>query len=158
MAPDSMEEIFEQQRLQGKILVLAKQIVSEHNGFLFHLPTVCSGNILQSSSVTGLMKIHLASPERIALNTIQSSGQAHKKHIQHSAQDHGCDTQLSWPDERKRQCDQDYDNQNQRKQSQRKHVAADCEFRQTSFKSARQIEQQPVILANQCLDFLVEWF
>ena len=82
--------------------------------------------------------------------------------MQNSAQEHGGDPLLSWPNDKKRQRDQDYEDQNQLNQSRRKHIAdsADCKFRQKSarhVKFAQQIEQQPVLLAYQCLDVLVEW-
>ena len=97
--------------------------------YLFRLTPWHSENIPPPSGITALMKVHLATLQRITSKrpseTTLSSGQAHKKHMLHSAQDHGIDPQLSLPDERKRQRAQDYEDQNQLEECRRKNVTAD---------------------------------
>ena len=173
MASDGLADVLQQQQLQGAILELVMQIAPEPGGgtldpYLFRLPTWCSENIPQPSGIIALMKVCLATLQRITLTgksprrqNYPEHGQANNKHTDmlHSAQDHGGDPQLSRTDERKCQREQNYDDQNQRKQSRRMHIAADWNFRQKSgrhLKSAQQIEQQPVSFANQCWNVLVE--
>ena len=125
MASDGLADMLEQQQPSGEILELATHIASEHDGvdywmltcfdcqlgrlldaYLFRLPTWCCENF-QPSGIIALMKVHLATIERIArkklAETTPSGGEACKKKMQHYAEDHGGEPQSSWPAEWKRQ-------------------------------------------------------
>ena len=162
-----MDEILAQTEIQGAILALAARLSSGPDGtmdsrlldsFMFRLPTACSANFPQSG-VTRMMRIHLQSLEKIASNRLAdnapSGGQphreAHKGPMQrhgdepqdHEPQDHGGDPLLHRTDERIRRRDRDPDGD---KQSQ-----------QGALQTGKKQKVQPVGLANQCRDVLIEW-